>query len=291
MIGLVLCVGAVGALLAACGSSNDSSSSTGASADSGSATTNEGSCVPKHPGLKTINSGTLTVASVSDLPYIEGEGEDISGIDGVILPALAKMECLKLNVEPMSGAATLPAVQTGRADIAAGGWYRTPERAEVVGQTVPIWYDFPVVATKEGKITKVDELEDMTVGLIQGSAYVKPLEEALGSDHVKVYQSEVAVWQDIAAGRLEATVAGEAGSTYQNEQAAAGFVINPITPTPNFEIAKAPGEANYPYKKGDTELGEALSADITALRKDGTVKKALVDNGLTNPRAFTGPNG
>jgi polar amino acid transport system substrate-binding protein len=95
---------------------------------SGSSGTTAG-CTPQHT-FTTVNEGTLTVATYDFAPHTVISGDQLSGIEGDLLNEIAKRECLTLAVDSAGGAsAAVPSVQSGRADVAAGDWWRTKARA------------------------------------------------------------------------------------------------------------------------------------------------------------------
>jgi len=244
-------------------------------------------CTPLHK-FKTVTPGKLTVGLVTALPYGDVQNGAFIGVDGRIVTAIAKLECLKLNVQIVSGAAAIPDAESGRVDVTAGGWYRTPQRAKVIGQTITAWYDFSAVASKGGTVTSVNQLVGKQVGVVEGSLFVAPLQSVIGAGNVHLYQTTDAIWADIAAGRIQYTVDGSAAASYAAKQKASlGFKVERLAPTANFSPSQSAGEVNYPHSKSNTKLGAALNADITKLRGNGTVKAALKAWGLTNPSNFS----
>jgi polar amino acid transport system substrate-binding protein len=67
-------------------------------------------------------------------------GDQLAGNEGDLLNEPAARECLTLTVDSAGGAnASVPSVQAGRADVAAGDWRRTKARAEIVSLNVPVY--------------------------------------------------------------------------------------------------------------------------------------------------------
>ena len=62
--------------------------------------------------------------------------------------AIAKAECLTMVPVVVDPAATIQYVLAGKADIAAGDWYRTAERAKVIGLSYPTYLDQIVTSLK-----------------------------------------------------------------------------------------------------------------------------------------------
>jgi ABC-type amino acid transport substrate-binding protein len=114
---------------------------TGCTQSSGTAATST-NCTPEWE-FDTVNQGVLTIASVGSLPYLDiksGSTEEAGGIDGDFYTEFAKRACLKANFTSLGGPAAVEALTQGQADVGAGGWYATPERAKSIGQPDPGWY-------------------------------------------------------------------------------------------------------------------------------------------------------
>lgn len=244
-------------------------------------------CKPAHT-FKTIKEGTLTV-SVFDLPpYTKVENGKITGVDGGILDEIAKRECLTITATPMDAAGVIPAVQNGRADMAAGDWYRTAERAKVVTLSAPLYTDQMGIISSGG--TKViSELKGKKVGTVDGYLWVKDLQTYLASD-LKTYPSSTAMWQDLQAGRIEIGVDSFGSGVYTNKNMASGkYKVEVADEFDQVAASKEAAQSNFPLPKNNPDLAKAVDANIEEMKKDGTIAKILVDNGLDKSAADTGP--
>ncbi|TIC85639.1 transporter substrate-binding domain-containing protein [Nocardioides sp. GY 10127] len=267
------------ASLAACADS--STSTTGSVADD---------CTPAHT-FDTVTEGTLTVAADVSLPYVDVDDSTgaLGGVDGVVLTKIAEMECLTITNATIHGSTAIGSVQQGKSDLAAGGWYRTAAHGKVLGQTVPVYYDFTAVASADGQYDSLDQLEGKTVGVTQGSLYVSELQDALGKDNVKQYETLTEAMTDLKNGRIDATIAGSGETGYQLSQLTdSGLDMQPIEADDRLTASQSYGEVNFPHTQGNTDLTTALDEDIETLREDGTVQDALDQYGLTNKANFSG---
>ncbi|GAB2728806.1 substrate-binding periplasmic protein [Streptomyces bullii] len=154
-------------------------------------------CKPKHR-FKTLKKGTLTVVSFDFPPFSKIQGNNLTGIDGEIVQATAKMECLTLSVQPAGAAAVIPTAQAGRAALAAGDWYRTAERAKVVDLSDPLYLDEMALVSEQG-VNSIPDLKSkgLTVGTTEGFPWVSDLKDHLGGK-LKTYASPVNRYQDLA---------------------------------------------------------------------------------------------
>ena len=144
-------------------------------------------CKPKHADVKTITKGTLTVASIAYMPSADVVDGKLTGIDGDTVTQIAKNECLKLKVNKVAASGAIPLVQTGRADMVIGDWYRSKEREKVVDITVPIYLDSLGVLSKGGE-SSLEELKGKKLGDLQGNVWNADFKEIIG-DGYKLYQT------------------------------------------------------------------------------------------------------
>lgn len=251
--------------------------------------TGEEECVPAAE-FDTVAAGKLTVAGIQQLPGLDVDpvSKKVEGLDSVLLVGFAEENCLEIDFQPLAGPAAVAAMTEGKADIGGGGWYRTPARAEVLGQTDPIWYDQVAVVSKD-EVSSLDDLIGKKVGIVGGSVFEAPLTELLGSDGVALYQSIDAVFEDVVAGRIDAGMGAGATTTIQVDTRGLDLTVSILAPDSKYEVLTAPGEPNYPFTKSNTALGEALNSYIAAAREDGTVERVLAEYGVTGEIALNGP--
>lgn len=270
---------ALSVLIAACGGDSDDSSA--AEGD-----TVAESCTPEHE-FETVKDGVLTVSTTPILPYYDySPGEGARGIEAKVLERFAEMQCLEQEVQVLSGAAGLQAVTSGRADLSAGGWYKTAERGKEVGQTDPVYYDFVVIVSRDG-YSSISELDGKRVGAVQGSVFVDPANAVLGDGTVKEYQLADALFADLENERLDAIFFGSAEAGYLIQQKGIDDLQSVrAEPEEDFEPSMTAGEVNFPHTKGNEALTTALNESIAEMREDGTVKDALAEYGLTDPEIF-----
>jgi polar amino acid transport system substrate-binding protein len=256
------------ASLTACGSSgSDSSVSAG--------------CKPAHQ-FDTVKKGTLTVATYDLPPFTKVVGKDLTGVDGDILKAIAKKECLTTKVTSMATAAVIPTVQAGRADVAAGDWYRTTARAQIVGLTAPMYTDQMAFISKDG-VKSMSELEGKKVGTVDGYLWVDDVKKVLGSS-VKVYPTTLNMNQDLKAGRIEVGIDSYGSGKFNNPS----LKVEVTQPDKRVKASLQGAQSSFPVPKSNTALLKAMNADIAELHSSGDMAKILTDNKLPASAADTG---
>jgi polar amino acid transport system substrate-binding protein len=272
-----ICAVSMGVTVTACGGSSSSSSSTGSSGSS-AAQAASGSCTPKHPNLPTIKHGTLSVAAYVSPPYTVQDGSQINGIDGLIVQAIAKMECLKYDATSVAGAALPSSVQSNRADMAIGGIYYSAQRAASFSLSIPMYTDGLALLSKNG-VSTLEGLSNTTLGVIQGYLWNSEFQSALGSGKVKIYQTSAALVSDIKVGRVGAGAFTSTEATLRAKQE--GLKAAVMVPTSKIAQSEAKSNVVLFMNKHSTQLTAAMNDDLRVLLANGTVARALQSNGVS----------
>lgn len=259
---------------------------TACSNDSGSGSVPR-DCKPRH-SFPTLSKGTLTVSTYTYAPATIVKGGKLGGVEGGLLDKIAQWECLSLKIVEQAPAGVIPAVQSGRADLAAGSWYRTQKRAQVLNLTDPIYTDSMVFVSKDGAIKTVDDLNSKQVGTFEGNLWNEDLQALLG-DRLKIYAGESATFQDLKAGRIDVAVDGAGGSTNMVKvMGLDGYKIETPPANPAVKATSNPGQIGWPNPKSNAELNKALNDDIAELRASGEVAKLLKEYGYPESAATVG---
>ncbi|MCW6511235.1 substrate-binding periplasmic protein [Lichenifustis flavocetrariae] len=252
-----------------------------------SATAQAQSCTPKHT-FTTVEAGFITVGASTYAPYslINADGV-LVGIDGDIMAEIAKLECLKVKPVVADGGSGIQYVLSKKADTTTGDWYRTAERARVVYLTAPLYVDQMAVYSKQG-YDSIGQMEGKVIGSTSGNLWNADMKKVFG-DKVKLYQTSVAMQQDLMAGRVDLGVDGESiGVVAQQQGQLPGIKIVGIKPDPRVAASQEAGQGTFPMTKDNTAMGKAFDEDIEQLHKDGTIGKLLAKYGLSESAATTG---
>jgi len=245
-------------------------------------------CTPQHQ-FKTINPGFLTIAVTNFAPFsFMDESGKAAGIDVEIAEEFAKKECLEIRPIAVDPAAGIQYVLSGQADIVVGAWYRTVERAKVMGLSLPLYLDNIAFYSREG-IDTVEGLLGKKVATIQGYLWVTDARAVVG-DNLSLYPSAPNARQDLIAGRVDVLIDTQAVGIYAQRQGAMDESIKVIIPQVDDRIraTKEPSQIAYPYAKTATDFGIALDASIAAMASDGTIVKILDRWGVDASAADTG---
>jgi polar amino acid transport system substrate-binding protein len=247
-------------------------------AGSGGGAAVEEDCTPASE-FDTITEGQLSIVG-PDYPPLFGYADDtMDGVDGDVLAGFAEANCLTTAVTVLPAAGVIEAVTGGQADAAAGGWYRTDERGEVVGQTDPAYSD-PAVLVGIDPTSSIGDYEGQTIGTTQGYLWSDDLVK-WGGDKVRLYQSPDAVFQDLLNGRIDVALMAVNEAAYRLDQNPGTDLtyttIEPFEPVP---ATLYPSVTNYPYTKSNTALGDAFNDYLATIRGDGTLAEILESYGI-----------
>ena len=244
-------------------------------------------CKPAHT-FPTVAAGKLMVAIYEYPPFTMAlpDGK-MGGVDSAIASRFAELNCLAVTPAIVDPAATIQYVLAGKADIAAGDWYRTAERAKVLGISYPIYLDQMGIYSKTG-VDTIEAMVGKNVGTVSGFLWVTELQKLLGAK-LHLYPNPVALAQDLEAGRID--IGADSYATGVFAQAKGGYPgikILVAKPDQRVQASIEPSQAGLLYTKGNTAMGEALDDAIMQMHKDGSIAKFLSDAGLNPSGADVG---
>jgi polar amino acid transport system substrate-binding protein len=239
-------------------------------------------CSPKHQ-FDTVTKGKLTVALTNTPPYsLEKEGA-ISGIDGDLLKVFAKENCLDVTYEIFTYPAAVSAVQSNRADVGIGGFYRTAAREKVVTLSTPAYLDQLAVASVDG-IDTVDQLIGKKVGTVEGYAWVMEMEDTF--DGSGTYPSSLNLAQDLQAGRIDAALEGFGAAVVLNQ--GKNVKVKLLKADDRISATTNASQTSFLLPKSNKGFVEAVNATLTEQREQGLIGKTLEAYGLDPSAADVG---
>lgn len=244
-------------------------------------------CKPNE-AIKTVEPGTLTIATFDFPPFDVPKDGAFTGVDGDIITPFAEKNCLKIATVLLDPAAVIQALSSGKADMSAGQWYRTEARTKVMDISNPLYLDQLGIFSKDG-FTKISQIEGKQVGTVQGYNWVADLQKVLGSN-LKLYPTAVALAQDLAAGRVEVGIDSYAAGVYaQKEQGGyPGLKIVVGEPDERVRASIAPAQTGFLFGKGNPELTKLVNAYIDDLQAKTGVAAILTKYGFDPSGADVG---
>ena len=273
---------AVTLIAAACSNPGSAAPTSGGGASASptqAAPTVDASPVTIAPPTDLITEGTLTDCVDIEYPPMEFFPPDVTdpnqaiGFDVDAAKAVADRFDLEIEIRNTAFDALIPDLQAGRCDIVWSALYVSETRLEVA-DAVPYMATGQVVMVAIGNsvgITQESDLCGKTIS-IQGGGLVQERAEdasaaceAAGSEAIDIQAYET------VAEELQQIVSGRVDAVWETDTAVSNFILE----HPNeYQVAYAlPREDNYGvyYEKGNTDVGDALTAAIAALKDDGTL--------------------
>ena len=260
--------------LAACGGSSASSASSEpaeskeetAAVETADAGATETAAADSAEGFDKIVFGTN--AEFPPFEFISSTGGAIGEFDGIDM-AIAKQIGDDLGVDVsinnIEFDSLLIALQNGQIDAIIAGMTITEERKESVDFTTPYYNATQVMIIKEGtEIQKAADMEGKKIAVIQGYTGETCVKD-LGFDYVSFKKGPDAI-MDLINGKSDVVVIDSAtAQKYVNDNAGQNLVI--VEDNDQF----ASEEYGIAVKKGNTELLNALNAEIEKMVGDGTI--------------------
>ncbi|WP_426579103.1 transporter substrate-binding domain-containing protein [Bacillus altitudinis] len=181
---MLLIMGLIVVLVAACGSKSDSGSGEG--------------------------KGTYKIGIDVTYPPFEFEkGGKTVGIDVDLINAIAKDQDFKVKLEAMDFSGIIPAMQAGQLDVGMGGMSITDERKKKVDFSDP-YFDagLTVVVKKDSSIKSIDDLKGKKLAVKNGTTGAK-----FATDNADKYGYEVvqfndspSMFQEVSNGNADALI-------------------------------------------------------------------------------------
>lgn len=211
-------------------------------------------------------SGTLLAASFYDG---EEESQDqLTGYDVEIMREVAKRLNLDVSFEIMGIDGMLPAVKSGRIDVAANDIEATDKRKEEFNFSEPYKYSYSTMVVRKEDNSGIESLEDLEGKIAGGGATTiySQIAEHFGAE-IKTYGNapNEAYLRDVHNGRTDVIV----NDYFLSKFGVAGF--------PDFDIHLHPDLKFHPTEqaivmpKGADKLTEEINKALTAMREDGTL--------------------
>jgi polar amino acid transport system substrate-binding protein len=234
--------------------------------------------------LTTLHDGKLSIVGPDYPPLFTYQDSEMGGVEGKILKAFAAANCLEPEVKILPAASVIEAVRGQQADIAAGGWYPTEERANVVTQSEPAFGD-PAVLVGKDPSGRIEDYEGKAIGTTQGYLWVDDLVNWAGDD-AKLYQSPDAVYQDLLNGRIDVAMMAINEAAYRMAQSPdSGLTYVAMEESPLIEATQHPAVTNLPHTKDNPELTKAINSYLDKIRADGSLGRYLEEVGIDPAQA------
>jgi polar amino acid transport system substrate-binding protein len=259
---------------AGCGS-DDGDSSTTAEEDS---TTSATTTPPE--GLK--NEGEFIVCTDPSYPPLESLDEDGNyiGFDIDVAEAVAESWGIEATFQDIAFAGILPALDSGRCDVAWSGLFLDPERTKSFS-AVPFQETATVIMVKGGNPEDINTPEDLagkTVASQSGSNILKLAEKVseeneangLEPSNVQGYERFNEAINQLTVGRADAVFSQDIDAAARQESQPGEFEVA-------YSFPDAETFAVY-YSPDAPDIGEKIYEAMKALEESGELEQIAKDN-------------
>ncbi|WP_188455195.1 transporter substrate-binding domain-containing protein [Virgibacillus oceani] len=213
-------------------------------------------------------SGTLIAAS-----YYDGDDESeeqLTGYDVEVMREVAKRLDLDISFEIMGIDGMLPAIKSGRIDIAANDIEATDKRKEEFNFSTPYKYSYSTMVVRKDDYSGIHKLEDLKGKKAGGGATTiySQIAEHFGAEVVTYGNApNEAYLRDVHNGRTDVIV----NDYYLSKFGVAAFPEFDIMLHP--ELKFHPTEQAAVLPKGAAKLTEKVNQALKEMREDGTLTK------------------
>ncbi len=220
--------------------------------------------------------GVAKVVITSSSPphgFLDAKTNSLKGIMFEVAQAIAADWGVKAEFTEVPFGSLIPTLTSRRADLMSAPLFITPQRAEVVDFSDPVygWGEGLVVA--EGKPADYPELKSLSgksVGCLVASVQYEMLKKVDGIKDVRTYPDYIQLLADVRAGRLDVAMVDPPSIAYQ----IATHGIPGIKRVENYAPVNA-WKIGLAVNRGDKELLDAINDSLRKLKQSGQLKKIL----------------
>ena len=211
-------------------------------------------------GCAKNDSDTIKMITEATFPPYEFlRGQEIVGIDAEICKAVAEKLGKKFSAETVDFDSVIPAVISGKADLAAAGITVTEDRKKNVDFSIPyVKTGIVVIYKKSNPFTSVDQLKGKRIGVQGGTTSETFVLEQLKQEPERT-KSPAEACASLKAGRCDFVIADidPAKNCVKGE---ADLALSDFITSEEYAIA---------IKKGRPELLATVNAVIAELKANG----------------------
>ena len=219
-------------------------------------------------GCGGSNSNTLKMITEASFPPYEFlRGQEVVGIDVEICRAVAERMGKEFQCETVDFDSVIPAVVSGKADLAAAGITITEDRKKNVDFSIPyVKTGIVVISKKSNPFTNVEQLKGKKIGVQSGTTSENYVVNDLKQEPERLRSPAEAV-AGLKAGRCDFVIADidPAKNCVKGE---ADLQLSDFITSEEYAIA---------IRKGQPELLAAINATITELKANGKLAKWIAD--------------
>lgn len=221
-------------------------------------------------------AGVVKVVTTSSSPphgFLDAKTRSLKGIMVEVAQAVGRDLGVKVEFTEVPFGALIPTLTSKRADLMSAPLFITPQRAEVVDFSDPIYGWGEGLAVQTGSTKTYGSLQSLsgsTAGVLVNSVQYNLVKDVPGVKDVRTYPDYIQLLADLRAGRIDVAMIDPPSIAYQMKLHGITGVklVEGYTPVNAWKIGMA-------VDKGDRELLEAVNASLRKLKASGELKRIL----------------
>lgn len=226
---------------------------------------------------KTLN--VVTTASSPPHGFLDPASNTMQGIMVDVANGIGKHLGVKVNLTDVPFDGLIPTLTTGRADLMAAPLFITPERAQVVDFSTPIygWGEGVVIRNGDSKhYASLADFKGEKVGTLVDSVQYKMIKALPGTD-VSTYQDYFSLLADVRVGRIDLGVVDPPSVLYQiKAKSIPGVKLDAdYRPQKQWQVAAC-------TQKNNPTLLAAVNDALAKMKQDGELHAILAKWGVAD---------
>jgi polar amino acid transport system substrate-binding protein len=198
----------------------------------------------------------------------------------------------KIEVYTMPFGSLIPALTSGRIDLACDTFFPTEKRKVLVDFTDIVFYNSEALVVRKGNPKNVHKLADLagkSAGSYEGTVWidwVNDLNKQGARIEAKAYPTPTELIADVAAGRLDAGLVDAVLAAYAVKQNPNLGIELVADYQPREKVSNAVALA---VRKDSADLREAFNRTLAAMKADGSLDRVFEKYGLVPPGYYLKP--
>lgn len=213
---------------------------------------------------KEIN--VVTTASSPPHGFKNPASNQLEGIMVDVAAGVAKHLNASMELKDVPFSGLIPTLTSGRADVMSAPLFMTPERAEVIDFSIPVyeWGEGLVVHEKnDGTYTRFNDLQGSRVGVLVDSVQFNMIKD-MPDTKVSTYQDYATLLADVRARRIDLGIVDPPSIIYQitSKNIPGVKLYSGYEPQKKWQVGLA-------VEKGNKALLDAVNKAVTDMQKSG----------------------
>src|SRR4051794_13469450 len=218
--------------------------------------------------------GTIKIVTTASSPphgYMDPRTSKLSGIMVEVAELVARDLGVKPEFTEVPFGGLIGGITSGRSDLMSAPLFITPERAQVLDFSSPVygWGEGIIVREDSTKtFTDTKSLAGNTIGVLVGSVQLNMLKDVPGIKEVRTYPDYVTILAEVRAGRVDGALVDPPSVAYQMKDKNISGVrfVTTFKPEKTWQVGLA-------VNKGNTVLLTAVNDSLA--KNKGEIGKIL----------------